>query len=95
MSQSQDAVALPRVSAATTRGTCVTQDRVTHDRLGPRAVEVSRQRLGSIGQVVFSPDFGSLPDGIVIQPGETWNFQLWFRDGADSNTSDGLAIDFE
>ena len=47
------------------------------------------------GEVVFSPDLAALPGGVVIQPGETWSFQLWFRDGASSNTSDGLAIDFE
>ena len=42
-------------------------------------------------------DFSNLPQGIVLQPGDTWNFQLWFRDvnpGATSNTTNGVTVMF-
>jgi len=29
-----------------------------------------------------------------IQPGETWHFQAWFRDGATSNFTDGRSVSF-
>ena len=35
---------------------------------------------------------GAPEDQILI--GETWNFQLWFRDGTTSNTSDGISVLF-
>ncbi|MCP3980791.1 MAG: C-type lectin domain-containing protein [bacterium] len=35
-----------------------------------------------------------IPQVGAINAGETWNFQLWHRDGATSNTSEGLSIDF-
>ena len=54
---------------------------------------------GSAGEMTFSPDLTNLPQGIVFQPGETWNFQLWYRDivgpNFTSNTSDGLAVTFQ
>lgn len=35
------------------------------------------------------------PSGdVAVQPGETWHFQCWFRDGASSNFTDGIAITF-
>ena len=46
----------------------------------------------------FSPDLGDLPQGTVVSAGETWNFQLWYRDvnpTQTSNTSNGLAVTFE
>ena len=50
-----------------------------------------------LGEVWVSPDLAALPSGLVILPGETWRFQLWFRDEnpqATSNTSDGIALSF-
>ncbi len=50
------------------------------------------------GSAVFEPDLSALPQGTMFQPGETWNFQIWFRDtnpGLTSNTSNGLAVTFE
>ena len=50
------------------------------------------------GQMNFGIDFANLPGGTTLQPGETWNFQLWYRDvnpSPTSNTSNGLAITFE
>ncbi|HIG86350.1 MAG TPA: hypothetical protein EYQ25_04830 [Planctomycetes bacterium] len=34
------------------------------------------------------------PPGGVIAGGDTWYFQLWYRDGAASNFSDGIAVTF-
>jgi len=34
------------------------------------------------------------PPGGTINPGATWNFQLWYRDGAASNFSDGILVMF-
>ncbi len=51
-----------------------------------------------LGDAQFTPDLSQLPQGIVVQPGETWNFQMWFRDtnpGQTSNTTNGLAVAFE
>jgi hypothetical protein len=31
----------------------------------------------------------------AIQPGETWRFQAWYRDGAGSNFSDAVAVTFQ
>ncbi len=54
---------------------------------------------GPDGLMVLPVDLTNLPQNTVFQPGETWNFQCWFRDvvGANftSNTSDGLAITWQ
>lgn len=36
------------------------------------------------------------PNGVphVVQPGETWNFQFWHRDGTTSNFTDAISITF-
>ncbi|MCP4004685.1 MAG: hypothetical protein GY725_10855 [bacterium] len=50
---------------------------------------------GTTGRVSFPLRFGDLPQGVLFQPGETWSFQLWFRDmnpAPTSNTSNGLAL---
>jgi hypothetical protein len=48
------------------------------------------------GEFAFQPDLTNLPQGALINPGETWNFQVWFRDiNGNSNTSDGLEIPFQ
>ncbi len=49
------------------------------------------------GEMVFVPDLSKLPQGTTVQPGDTWNFQLWFRDSnpmPTSNTTNGLALTF-
>ncbi len=51
----------------------------------------------SNGEMSFEPDLTALPQATVFRPGETWNFQLWFRDvnpGPTSNTTNGLAVTF-
>jgi len=51
---------------------------------------------GSSGTFSFTPNLLNLPQGVVFQVGETWNFQAWFRDGAGntSNFTDGIAVMF-
>ncbi len=50
------------------------------------------------GQVVLPIDFTSLPSGDQIDPGETVNFQFWYRDpqggGAAFNLTNGLEVQF-
>lgn len=31
----------------------------------------------------------------AVQPGETWNFQAWYRDGSTSNFTDAIAVTFD
>jgi hypothetical protein len=63
-------------------------------------------RFNAPGQVFQGPtgsiqvDLTSIPvsPAASVQPGETWNFQLWYRDnnpGPTSNFSDGLAVTFQ
>lgn len=59
------------------------------------------QNSGLMGEISLTLDLTSTPqpNGLVaVQPGETWNWQTWFRDSAGgmptSNFSDGLQIDF-
>ena len=43
-------------------------------------------------------DLNGIPSGsgfVAVQPGETWNFQCWYRDGATSNFTDAVSITFE
>ncbi|MCP3920877.1 MAG: hypothetical protein GY711_35565 [bacterium] len=52
---------------------------------------------GAAGEFHFAPDFTSLPSGQVIELGETWNFQSWYRDAnpaPTSNTSDAVSVTF-
>ena len=48
------------------------------------------------GTFSFTTDLNNLPQGVVFQIGETWNFQAWFRDGFGntSNFTDGIAVMF-
>jgi hypothetical protein len=34
------------------------------------------------------------PPGGMISVGDTWYFQLWYRDGVASNFSDGVSVTF-
>lgn len=70
---------------------------------GTRCVGGAIKRLGvriSDGSGVFTQalDFNNLPNGTVIDPGKTQNFQCWFRDvdagGTGFNLSDGTSVVF-
>jgi TLD len=51
------------------------------------------------GYFSIQVDLNSLPrpkmGPVAVQPGETWNFQGWYRDGATSNFTDGVSILFQ
>jgi Matrixin len=53
---------------------------------------------GIFGDTSFNLDLTSLPQGVQIHAGESWNFQNWYRDpaagGANFNASNGLNIVF-
>ncbi len=55
---------------------------------------------GSTGQAFLQLDLTQTPTPggpVVVQPGETWNFQTWYRDKNPTNTSnftDGISITF-
>ncbi len=58
---------------------------------------LSIQSSGQLGEVSFAPDFNALPGGQSFVPGESWNFQYWFRDAnptATSNTTGALRVLF-
>ena len=52
---------------------------------------------GALGRMELEVDPASLPTAppVSIQPGETWHFQAWFRDGRTSNFTDGVAVAFD
>ena len=59
------------------------------------------QNSGALGAFSLALDLTQTPTptgAVAIQPGETWNFQAWFRDAqggaATSNFTDGLAVQF-
>lgn len=54
---------------------------------------------GDAGRIVLQVDLADLPPPLppAVQPGESWNFQHWYRDvnpGPTSNFTDGVEIDF-
>ncbi|MEZ5975672.1 MAG: hypothetical protein R3E96_12770 [Planctomycetota bacterium] len=52
---------------------------------------------GLFGYVSLTPDLNNGPYGYVFGPGETWNFQYWYRDlnpGSTSNTTAGVQVQF-
>jgi hypothetical protein len=53
---------------------------------------------GPTGSVSLALPFGGLPPGALLDSGEEWNFQYWFRDSiggvATSNTSHGVSVVF-
>jgi len=52
---------------------------------------------GSAGEFSIDVDLSALPiwGGTAVQPGEWWYFQGWFSDGATSNFTDGLVVQFQ
>ena len=48
--------------------------------------------------VMRTLDLGAIPTPtafVAVQPGETWNFQAWYRDSGQTNFTDGLEILFQ
>ena len=57
------------------------------------------QNSGVQGLISIDVDTNSMPLNpvVAIQPGETWNFQLWYRDNnpqTTSNFTDAISIFF-
>ncbi len=54
------------------------------------------QSSGAGGEFSIAVDLNALPvwPNHAVQPGETWHFQAWFKDGASSNFTDGLSVTF-
>lgn len=52
---------------------------------------------GSAGELGIAVDLAAMPVSRrkPVQPGETWHFQAWFKDGASSNFTDGLSVTFQ
>lgn len=48
---------------------------------------------GAAGRLATSVDVKLVPG--IVSPGDTWRFQGWFRDGATSNTTDGVVLTFD
>ena len=58
------------------------------------------QNSGATGTFSFQPDLTMFPQGsgfVAVAPGDTWNFQAWYRDavGLGSNFTDAVAITFQ
>lgn len=56
------------------------------------------QSTGAGDFLQIAVDLGNLPDEVTVNPGESWNFQLWYRDqnpSATSNTTSALNLTFE
>lgn len=65
--------------------------------LGGPQIRFSKDVLnsGSQGEMSLVVDNQDLPSGANFLPGDTWFFQLWYRDvGNTSNTSAGVQVDF-
>ena len=66
--------------------------------VGPGQIQSS----GSAGALTLSIDLSShpTPTGLVaVQPGQTWHYQLWYRDAVGgqttSNFTDAVAVTFQ
>ena len=71
--------------------------------LGAPIVRLNRASIGELAQTTswgtrdLEVGLNTLPSGLSFQPGESWHFQLWFRDqdpDATSNTTDGIRVLF-
>ena len=47
------------------------------------------------GSVGYELDLNALPGGTLLQAGQTWYFQYWYRDAGSSNFSNAQAVTFE
>ena len=67
--------------------------------VGGNLVRLPAQQIDPLGLALLNLDIPNPPAGVPsIAPGETWNFQFWFRDsaagGAGFDFSDGLSVTF-
>jgi hypothetical protein len=60
-------------------------------------------RYNQVAQILQGPggslpiDLNALPlaGGLAVLPGDTWNFQCWYRDSTSSNFTDAVGITFQ
>jgi hypothetical protein len=71
--------------------------------LGAPIVRLNRASIEELAQTIswgtrdLQVGLTTLPSGLSFLPGESWNFQLWFRDqdpDPTSNTTDGIRVLF-
>jgi hypothetical protein len=66
--------------------------------VGAPFFRLSAVQANAFGDTAFNLDLTSLPQGVQVQAGESWNFENWYRDpaagGANYNGSDGLNVIF-
>ncbi|MDA1266689.1 MAG: hypothetical protein O2816_16535 [Planctomycetota bacterium] len=58
----------------------------------------SLMTTGALGELSYQVPIDALPSPLPtgVRPGETWNFQTWYRDvGATSNFTQVLSVTFE
>lgn len=60
--------------------------------LGTPTIRMDIIQADLLGQGIFQVDTTALHQGIGVAPGETWNYQFWYRDGATSNFSDAVEV---
>ncbi|MCP3917953.1 MAG: hypothetical protein GY711_20595 [bacterium] len=59
-------------------------------------------RFNQVSQIISGPmgsisvDLTAIPTSppVAVMPGESWNFQCWYRDGATNNFTDGINIQY-
>lgn len=61
--------------------------------LGSPQIRMEVIQVGLLGQLSYAIDTTVGHQGSFIQPGDTWNYQFWYRDGTStSNLSDAIEI---
>lgn len=60
--------------------------------IGNPLYRLSITQADFLGQVAFPIDTNEVVQGSQVMPGESWNYQFWYRDGASSNLSDAVNI---
>ncbi|QDV05551.1 hypothetical protein Poly30_10490 [Planctomycetes bacterium Poly30] len=65
------------------------------------AFRTQTQRTSSLGSLSVEPDLTAFPlaqGSVAVQAGETWNFQVWYRDAnrqSTSNFTDAVTLTFQ
>lgn len=49
-------------------------------------------QAGTLGGVVYPVDASAAAIGGAVMAGETWHYQIWYRDGQSSNFSDAISV---
>ena len=60
--------------------------------IGNPIVRMDLVQSDLLGQVIYYVDVTAPAPGGPVAVGETWNYQLWYRDGASSNFTDAVEV---